>query len=142
MRATPATIRIELEIRVVFEDDTETRAAILEILRKAGGDLKAHILYRFADRAVGLFVAERPAEAALALKDAGFPVETETVVTLAAEHRRGLFAHLARTLAAEGITIGYSYSAAVDGRSLVVLRTDNNPKAEDVLRNFLVLPES
>ena len=43
MGATPATIRIELEIRVVFEDDTETRAAILEILRKAGGDLKAHI---------------------------------------------------------------------------------------------------
>ena len=61
----------------------------------------------------------------MALKDAGFPVETETVVTLAAEHRRGLFAHLARTLAAEGITIGYSYSAAVDGRSLVVLRTDS-----------------
>jgi hypothetical protein len=136
--AAPTAVGIELELRVVL---TEGTVPALAALAEAGGDLRGCIVYRLGDRSVGLFLCEKPTEAALALEEAGIPVETETVVTVATGPRTGLLARLVQTLAAENIAVGYAYGTTSGGDGLLVMRTDNNPKAEDVIRNLLVLPE-
>jgi len=89
-----------------------------------------------------LFIlCERPEEGARALERDGKQVETETVITVRTPNRPGTFSHLVETLEAGEIEVLYSYSTAMEDELLIVLRTSDNPKAEDALRSFLVLPD-
>lgn len=132
------SVQTEMEIRVAYPDQPGTLAFILKTIREAGGALKAHLVFRRDAQPVGLFVCEKPTEAAVALKSLGFEVTTETVVTVETESGAGAVSHLVRTLEVEGIALGYSYSTSAGETLCVVLRTDDNPKAEDVLRNYLL----
>ncbi len=129
---------IELELRVTLPAEHGKLAGVLKILVEEGRRLHAYLVYRLEEELVGLFVCERPAEAALALQEKGFTVETETVVTVRSENRPGAVGHLVHTLEVEGIGIGYSYAAARGGSLYAVLSTDDNPRAEDILRRFLL----
>jgi hypothetical protein len=131
-----------MELRVSYPDEPGRLASILRTLREAGGSLAAHLAYRLNGDAVGLFVCEKPTEAALALREHGFAIETETVVTVRADHRPGALSHLVSTLEAEKIGIAYTYATALADDLFVVFCTDDNPKAEDVLRAYLILEDS
>ena len=67
MTSHPVDIRTEMELRIIVKNDVKIVDAVLSLLRKAGGDLKAHILYRVGDHLVGLFIIDKPTEGALAL---------------------------------------------------------------------------
>ena len=134
-------VQIEMELRVTYKSEPGRLAAILRTLRQAGGRLYAHLVYRLQDESVGLFVCEQPDQAALALKEAGWTIETETVVTVRTHNSWGALSHLVQTLEAEAIDIGYSYASAGLDELYVVFLTDDNPKAEDVLRSFLLLDD-
>ena len=126
---------------MTYDTSPERLSGILRTLRRTGGRIKAHLVYRLVDRMVGFFLCEHPEEAALALKKEGFEVETETVVTARIVNRPGALSHLVRTLEADGVTIGYSYATATSDDAYVVFRTDDNPRAEDLLGNYLSLPD-
>lgn len=130
------SVRTELEIRAMLEPEGLSKA--FRILREAGGRLRAHLVYRLQGADVGLFLCEKPEAAALALAAAGVEIETETVVVVETESAPGAMLHLIEVLEAEGIRIGYSYAASNVERLLVVLRADDNPKAEDVLTDYLI----
>ena len=132
-------VRVELELRVTYRDEPGRLAEILRILREAGGTLAAHMVYRIDETSVGLFVCANPTEAALALQKEGVTMETESVVLVETENRPGALSHLIATLESEKIGIAYSYATAKGEDLLVVFCTDNNPKSEDVLRNYLLL---
>ena len=130
-------VQVELQLRLTYPSGPGTLAQILRILRQTGGALHAHLIYRLHEKSVGLFVCAKPAEAALALEKEGLTVETETVVTVRSENRVGFLSHLVTTLEAEKIDIGYSYASASSDDVLTVFLTNDNPKAEDILRNYL-----
>jgi hypothetical protein len=126
-----------MELRVTYPDEPGRLAAILKTVREAGGNLSAHLVYRLEGSAVGMFVCEKPTEAALAIQEEGLTMETETVVVVRAENRPGALSHLIATVEAEKIGIGYSYAAGRGDDLFLVLCTDDNPKTEDVLRTYL-----
>ena len=134
----PAKIQNELELRVTYAGEPGELALILKLLRSAGGKLQAHLTYRLVDTAAAFLLCEHPCEAALAFKDHGFEVKTETVVTVRTHDRPGLLSHLTETLEAEQVDISYSYATTTGDTVLLVLRTNDNPKAEDVLRDYLL----
>ena len=139
--AFPADIRIEIELRVTYPGTPGKLAGLLKVLRESGGQLRAYLVYRLFEQAAAFFVCDRPSEAALALQESGVEVETETVVTVRTQDRPGLLSHLVQTLEAEKIDVGYSY-ATVEGEAvLLIFRTNDNPKAEDVLRTYLLPAE-
>ena len=132
-------VRTEMELRVAFRDESGKLSQILKTLKQAGGQLYGHLVYRLEDETIGLFVCEKPEDAALALGEQGLAPETETVVLLHTENRPGALGHLVRALEAERIGIGYSYATSTATELYVVFRTDDNAKAEDVLRSYLLL---
>jgi hypothetical protein len=135
-------VRTEIALRVVCPAEAAGLARILRVLRKSAGAVRAHLVDRLHDPPRAFILCERPEEGARALERDGQEVETETVVTVRTPNRPGTFSHLVETLAAEEIEVHYSYSTAMEDELLIVLRTSDNPKAEDALRNFLVLPDS
>lgn len=139
--AGSTAIGIELELRVTYPATTGRLASVLKVLRESGGRLRAHLVYRLYEQAAAFFVCERPSEAALALEQEGFEVETETVLTVCTCDRQGLLSHLVQTLEVEKIDVGYSYATAAGEVVLLVFRTSDNPKAEDVLRSYLLSPD-
>jgi hypothetical protein len=133
-------IRIELQLRTTSSSEVPV-AEILRTLRIAGGDLYAHLAYHLGAHSVGLFLCEKPAEGAEAMTRGGFKVETESVLTVRARNRPGVLSFLIQTLEAEAIEVGYSYSVSTGEDFLAVFRTIDNPKAEDVLRRYLILAD-
>lgn len=134
----PIEIQIELEVRATYEREPGALSHVLKVVRESGAQIRAHLVYGLYDKAVAFLVCTRPSEAALALQQEGIDVETETVVTVRTHDRPGLLRHLVQTLEAERIDISYSYASAQAGPILLVIRTNDNPKAEDVLRNYLI----
>lgn len=131
-------VKTEIEVRVSCPGEPGSLARILSTLRKSGGDVYAHLVYRADEGSVGRFLCESPAEGALTLREAGFRAETETVVTVRLPERRHTLSHLVTTLESEGIQIGYSYATSTAEGHLIVFRTNENPKAEDILKGFLL----
>ena len=134
----PTEIQIELELRVTCARESGALSHVLKVVRDSGGQIRAHFIYGLYEKAAAFFVCARPSEAALALQEDGIDVETETVVTVRTCDRPGLLSYLVQTLEAERIDISYSYASAQAGPVMLVIRTNDNPKAEDVLRNYLI----
>jgi hypothetical protein len=130
-----------MEIRVTYPSEPGKLTRVLKTFRRSGGQLYAHLVYRFYDSSSGFFVCEHPAEAALALEREGLAVETRKVLTVRTANRPGICECLVQTLEAESIEIAYSYAASTSEELFLVLLTNDNPKAEDVLRSFLLRPD-
>ena len=135
----PPDIRISTHLRVTLPAEAGAFAEALRIVSGSGCSLQGHLAYRLGETTLGLFLCDRPEDGALALQGAGFPVETETVVTLRGADRPELLRHVIHTIEAEDMQVGYSYSTVCGGELLLVLRTSDNPKAEDVLRSLFLL---
>lgn len=131
------TVRTEMEVRVTLANRAGEIPTAFTLLRRCGGKLHAYLVYAFGEKLVGLFVCEHATEAALALQEAGLEVETETVVVVRTERDRGAAGHLLTTLEQEGITVSYTYATGTGEELLVLIRTDDNARAEDVLRSYL-----
>ena len=137
-------VSVEMELRVSYEGGAGDLSRLLTTLRESGGAIRGHLVFRQSESSgmVALVVCEKPTEGALALRADGFAVDTETVVVVHTERRPGALSHLVRTLEAEGLGIAYSYATTgsdnAGSESVVIFRTDDNPRAEDVLRNYLL----
>ena len=134
-------VKTELQLRVTVDGAIGTLTAMLRTLRESGGFLKAHLVYRSpeTDGMAALLLCDEPKQAAAALREEGFDLEMETVVTVRTENGRGALSHLVRCLEVEGIQLGYTYAAPNSDGLLVVFQTDDDPKAEGVLSSYLEL---
>jgi len=72
-----------MELRVSYPDEPGRFGVDTEDAPRDRRFARRHLAYRLNGDAVGLFVCEKPTEAALALREHGFAIETETVVTCA-----------------------------------------------------------
>lgn len=133
----PRDVKTELEVRVTYPTEPGRLSKILQAIAAGGGAITAHLTYRLYDRSAGFFLCERPEEAALTLRNDGYDVETETVVTVRTEDTADAFRHLVETIDHAGVAIGYSYATPGEGVLHAVFRTDDNPKTEDVLKDYL-----
>lgn len=78
------------------------------------------------------FVASDNARAYTVLKDAGFAVEVSELVGIEVEDIPNALAAVIKLLSDEGINIDYLYSFAfsAEGRAKILLKLDDNAKAE------------
>ena len=124
-------------IRISFPVEPGRFARILKTVSKHGGDIQAHLYETNGDQGLAFILCEEPAAAALALTRDGSLVETETVVTITLPPRPRTLRHLVETLEAHGSLIGQTFATTARGAVLLVFRTNDNPRAEDLLRGYL-----
>ena len=133
-----ATVQIELQLRVNLAKTPAKLSRVLQTIKKTGACALAHLCYKLPNDEVALFLCEHASEAALALSQEGMEAGTQTAVVVRSPNRGGLLNVLMQTLEAEPVEVFYSYATSEGDRVVAVFRTNNNPLAEDVLRNYLV----
>lgn len=134
-------VRLDLQLRVECPSQPGKLWEIFQTIKDHGGLINGHLIYRAANQLIALLLCDRPAEAAMALQSSGYSVETETVVTVRTESQPGVMAHLLRVLEMANVEIIFSHSTVQADALLVVLQTADNPRAEDALKNYLLLAD-
>jgi hypothetical protein len=76
------------------------------------------------------------------LKANGFSVSLAEVIALSIPHQAGSLAKVLKTLSDEQLSIEYIYAFCLGDKAIVVLRTDNRPKAFEIIASNHFTPIS
>ena len=132
------------QISVFLENNSGRLARATEVLADVKIDIRALSIADTTDFGILRLIVNDPDKAYLALKEAGFTVMTTSVIAIAIDDKSGGLHHCLQILSAANIGIEYMYAfcgKAID-KAIVVIRADDNEKAQIVLEknDMPVLP--
>ena len=123
------------QLTVFVENKSGRVSDILEILGKAGIDISALSIADTSDYGLMRLIASDPEKAKKVLYDAGVVVKITDALAVPIENRPGGLFDVMKRLKDGGISIEYLYAfvGQKNGEALVVMKTDNNEKAETLI---------
>jgi hypothetical protein len=128
-------VKLETELRVVTPNEPGILGRVMGTLANAGVNLKA--LSAYAENTEGIFhlLTSDNMKAKKSLTALGYRVEVKDVVTVLIGDRIGAGAEVGALLGNAVINVAYCYgSSASAGKVLLVIQTNDNPKAVETLR--------
>lgn len=131
------------QLSVFIENKSGTLVKVLKLLKKEGIQLIASTIADTADYGICRIICSEPTRAYEVLKDAGVAVSLCEVFAIELDDEPGRASDAIEMFASEGISIAYLYSFLLNGKGVLIFRTDNADKARQViLENKLsVIPE-
>ncbi len=125
----------ETELHVITPNEPGILGRVLGTLANAGVNLKALCAYSEEKNWHFLLITADNKKAEKALKQLGFKVTVNKVVTVEISDRIGAGAEIGALLGNAVVNIDYCYGTSAGlGRALLVFKTDNHKKALDTLR--------
>lgn len=131
------------QLSVFIENKSGTLVKVLNLLKEAGIQLIATTIADTTDYGICRIICSEPTRAYETLKDVGIAVSLCEVFAIELDDEPGRAAEAIGIFAGEGISIAYLYSFLLNGRGVLIFRTDNEQKAaETIVRSKLrVIPE-
>ena len=131
------------QLSVFIENKSGTLVKVLNLLKEGGIQLIASTIADTADYGICRIICSEPARAYETLKTAGVAVSLCEVFAVELDDEPGRAAEAISIFASEGISIAYLYSFLLNGKGVLIFRTDNAEKAaKAITRNALkVIPE-
>ena len=134
----PPLVETKTALRVTYPSERGSLSEILRALHKAGGRLYGHFVeHRPEEPSVGVFVYDRPDEVIGPMREAGLEVEARSVLVVRTEDDDETFRRILSALEGAGISVGLSYAILTPDGLVVVVATDDDERAEVVLRDSL-----
>ena len=123
------------QLSVFVENKPGKLVEALEVLAQAGIDLRALSLADTADFGILRIIADKPADALLALQNAGYLVKSSNVLPVSVGDKPGGLAAVLRILADAGVDVEYTYAfvSHEKGKAYVILRVGDNDAAVRIL---------
>ena len=123
------------QLSVFVENKQGTLCGITQVLAENGIDMKALTLADTTDFGIMRMIVTDTEKAGVLLSDKGYLVKINSVVAVEMENKPGALSEIIAALGEAGMNIEYLYAfIAVCGKNArVVLRLDDNEKAESVL---------
>jgi hypothetical protein len=128
-------VKQETELYVITPDEPGILGRVMGTLANAGVNLKA--IYARSERGKGIFflITSDNKKAEKALKETGYEVTTNNVVTVEIDDRIGAGAEVGALIGNAAIDIDYCYGTSAGGvKALLVFQTNDNKKAFETLR--------
>jgi hypothetical protein len=128
-------VKQETELYVITPDEPGILGRVMGTLANAGVNLKA--IYARSERGKGIFflITSDNKKAEKALKEIGYEVTTNNVVTVEIDDRIGAGAEVGALIGNAAIDIDYCYGTSAGGvKALLVFQTNDNKKAFETLR--------
>ena len=130
------------QLSVFIENKSGAMVQVLNLLKDKGIQLIASTLADTTDYGIYRILCSEPDKAFQVLKDAGVAVSLNQVFAIELDDVPGRAAEAIGFFAQEGISISYLYSFLLNGKGVLIFRTDNTEKAQEAIdRNGLVTIE-
>ena len=130
------------QLSVFIENKSGTLVKVLKLLKEENIQLIASTIADTADYGICRIICSEPIKAYNVLKDAGVAVSLCDVFAVELDDAPGRAADAIEIFAKEGISIAYLYSFLLNGKGVLIFRTDNAEKAREVITmnglNFIV----
>lgn len=121
------------QLSVFIENKSGTLVKVLKLLKKENIQLIASTIADTADYGICRIICSEPERAYIVLKEAGVAVSLCEVFAVELDDRPGKAADAIELFAGEGISIAYLYSFLLNGKGVLIFRTDNSDKASEII---------
>lgn len=130
------------QLSVFIENKSGALVQVLKLLKAQDIQLIASTLADTTDYGIYRILCSEPDKAFQVLKEAGVAVTLSQVFAIELDDVPGRAADAIEFFAREGISISYLYSFLLNGKGVLIFRTDNTEKAQEAIdRNGLVTIE-
>ena len=121
------------QLSVFIENKSGALVRVLQLLRQENIQLIASTIADTADFGIFRIICSQPEKAYEVLRDAGVAVSLCEVFAVELDDRPGMAADAIAFFAGEGISIAYLYSFLLNGKGVLIFRTDNAEKAAEII---------
>lgn len=121
------------QLSVFLENKSGTLVKVLKLLKEEGVQLIASTIADTAEYGICRIICSEPDRAYSVLKDAGVAVSLCEVFAIELDDVPGRAADAIEIFSKENISIAYLYSFLLNGKGVLIFRTDNAEKAREVI---------
>lgn len=123
------------QLSIFMENRSGTLIKVLDALKEAQIQIVASTIADTADYGIYRLICSEPLRAYEELQRKGIAVALSSVLALELDDEPGRAADAVKTFSEAGINIVYMYTFLLKGKGILVFRTDNRPKAIEVILN-------
>ena len=121
------------QISIFVENKSGTLLKVLDLFKEAGIQLIASTISDTVEYGIYRIICSEPSRALERLKQAGISANVSDVFAIKLDNIPGRAADAVRLLSKAGISISYLYSFMLSGKGILIFRTDNPQKTEEVI---------
>ena len=121
------------QLSIFIENRTGTLLKVLELMKQSQIQMIACTIAETAEYGIFRIICSEPQRACAELKQAGLAVAISDVFALELDNQPGGAADVVRFLGEAGVDITYMYAFLLDGRGILVFRTDEAELARKVI---------
>ena len=123
------------QISVFVENKSGTLVRVLELFKEARIQLIASTISDTVEYGIYRIICAEPERALAVLKKAEIPANASDVFAVSLDNVPGRAADAVRQISQAGIGISYLYSFMLSGKGILVFRTDDALKTEQVIKS-------
>ena len=121
------------QLSIFIENRSGTLIKVLEVLKQSGIQIIASTIADTAEYGIYRLICSEPLRAFEELKKAGVAVALSDVFALELDNVPGRAADAVETFSNAGISITYLYSFLLNGKGILIFRTDNAEQARETI---------
>lgn len=121
------------QLSIFLENKSGSLQKVLGIIKKADVQLIATTIADTTDYGIFRIICEAPDRAYEALKEDGVTASLTDVFSISLDDIPGKAADVISYLTDGGVNISYLYSFLLDGKGVLIFKTDNTAKAEELI---------
>ena len=123
------------QLSIFLENTSGTLITVLQQLKKANIQLISMTIADTAEYGILRIICAEPLRACDVLKEAGIAVALSDVFAIELDNQPGRAADAIETFSKAGISITYMYSFLLNGKGILIFRTDNAEQARETILN-------
>jgi len=123
------------QLSVFLENKSGTLLKVFKLFKQEGIQLIASTIADTAEYGICRIICSEPSRAYEVLRKAGVAVTLCEVFALELDDKPGKAADAIQIFASEGISIAYLYSFLLNGKGVLIFRTDNADKASEAIQS-------
>ena len=124
------------QLSVFLENKSGALLNVLDVLKSEGIQIIASTIADTADYGIFRIICSQPDKAYDVLRRAGVAVSLCDVFAIELDDTPGQAAETISCFAKEGLSIAYLYSFLLDGKGVLIFRTDNVEKASEIISRY------
>ena len=121
------------QLSVFIENKAGTLVSVLNVLKQAGIQIIASTVSDTVEYGLYRIICDKPSQAYPLLKQHGISVTINDVFALQIDNTPGEAANMLETFSKAGINISYMYSFMLQGKGIIIFRTDATDKAREII---------